>query len=62
MHVPDPVPAAGGFLDREQIPDSVDGMVRAEPSGDRVVPASMRLRLLEMAERQLRGGGNPVDQ
>src|SRR5439155_13689974 len=62
LHASDLVPTAGAFRDREQISDGVDRMVRAQPSGDRLMPASMRLRLVEMAERQRRGGGRPAEQ
>src|SRR6185312_7187735 len=57
-----PVPAAGGLVERDQIPDRVHLVVRGQPGGDRLVAERVVLRVVELAEPELRGGRAPVDQ
>ena len=57
-----PVPAAGGLVERDQVADRVHLVMWGQPGGDRLVAERVVLRVLESAEPELRGGRAPVDQ
>src|SRR6185369_2723876 len=56
------VPAASGLVEREQVAERVHLVVWGQPGSDRLVAERMRLRALDVAERELRSRGTPLDQ
>ena len=51
-----PVPAASGLVERDQVADRVHLVVWRQPGGDRLVAERVVLRVLESAEPELGGG------